>query len=183
MQKQKTTSAREIKAETVKSLAEKIARAKTLIFADYHGLTVNQISQLRRKIKAVGGELVVTKNTLLSRALPNHLTTQLPNSLTGPTASIFAYEDEVAPLKAAYESSKSLGSPRFKFGFFGQDFLDLAALETLAKIPSRPELNAKVIGMIAAPIYNFVYVLQANIRNLVSVLDQASKSKSSTTNV
>lgn len=175
MKKQKTLSARQIKEETVKTLAEKIKKAKTLIFADYHGLTALGISDLRRKIKAAGGELVVTKNTLLARALPNYLTTQLPNSLTGPTALIFAYEDEVAPLKVAHESSKSLGSPKFKFGFFGRDVLDLAAVETLAIIPSRPELNANVVGTLASPIYGFVNALQANIRNLVSVLDQAAK--------
>lgn len=174
MHKHQTLSARQIKEETVKTLAEKIARAKTLIFADYHGLTVNQISDLRRKIKAAGGELVVTKNTLLARALPNYLTTQLPNSITGPTASIFSYEDEVAPTKAVADVAKTLGVPKFKFGFFGRDLLDTAAVESLAKIPPRPELHAKVVGALASPLYGIVGVLQANIRNLLSILDQIS---------
>ena len=175
MKNQKTLSARQIKEETVKTLAEKIKKAKTLVFADYHGLTALQISDLRRKIKAAGGELVVTKNTLLSRALSiNHLPFTI-NQLVGPTASIFAYEDEVAPVKAAYEHTKSLGSPKFKFGFFGRDFIDMTSVELLAKIPSRPELNAQVVGTLSSPIYNFVYVLWANIRNLVSVFDQLSK--------
>lgn len=177
MKKQKTKTAREIKEEKVKSLVEKIARAKTLIFANYHGLTALQISDLRRKIKAAGGELVVTKNTLLARALQS-TDYQLPTTdyqLTGPTASIFAYEDEVAPLKAAHDSSKSQGTPQFKFGFFGRDVLDLAAVETLAIIPTRPELNANVVGTLASPIYGFVNVLQANIRNLISILDQTAK--------
>ena len=69
MKKQKTITAREIKTETIKSLSEKIAKAKTIVFSDYHGLTANQISQLRNKIKNAGGELLVAKNTLISRAL------------------------------------------------------------------------------------------------------------------
>ena len=175
MAKQKTKSARQIKEETVKSLAEKIARAKTLIFADYHGLTVNQISDLRRKIKAAGGEMLVAKNTLLSRALSiNHLPFTI-NQLTGPTAIVAAYEDEIAPLKSLADSVKSLGLPKYKFGFFGQEFLDVSKIEDLATIPPRGILHSKIVGTLASPIYGIVNVLQTNIRNLVSILDQAAK--------
>ena len=163
------------RVESAKDLAKKVKRAKTLIFANYHGLTVNQIADLRGKIKSAGGELLVAKNTLLSRALSiNHLPFTI-NQLTGPTAAILAYQDEIAPVKAAAEFIKTLGLPKFKFAFFGKDFLDAVALETLSKIPSRNVLQAKVVGAIASPLYGFVSVLQANIRSLVSVLDQKAK--------
>ena len=188
MKKQKAKSAREVKVETIKSLAEKVSRAKTMTFANYHGLTVNQLGQLRAKIKEAGGEFLVTKNSLMSRALQSSKLT-LPTSgqavdsspasrgkqFTGPTATIFAYEDEIAPIKTAAETAKTLGTPQFKFGFFGKDFLDMAAVEALSKIPSRPELHAKVVGALSSPLYGIVGVLQANIRNLVSILDQVSK--------
>lgn len=176
MRNQKTKTARQIKEETVKSLAEKIKRAKTMAFADYHGLTVNQIADLRRKIKEAGGELIVTKNTLLSRALESSDLRSTILDLTGPTATVFAYEDEISPIKTIADFAKTLNVPKFKFGFFDQSFLDAAGLESLAKIPSMPALQAQFVGALASPIYGFVNVLQANIRNLVSVLDQAAKS-------
>lgn len=175
MKQQKAKSAREIKIETVATLTEKIKKAKTLAFTDYRGLTVNQISQLREKVKEAGGEFIVAKNSLLSRALTSNQLPVTSNQLAGPTATIFSYEDEIAPIKAIAESAKAIGLPSFKFGFFGQDFIDSAALESLAKIPSRPELAAKLVGALSSPIYGFVSVLFANIRNLVSVLDQAAK--------
>ena len=68
-----------------------------------------------------------------------------------------------------------LGFPTFKFGFLDSEILDAEALENLAKIPSRDDLHATLVGSLTSPIYGFVSVLAANIRNLVSVLDQAAK--------
>lgn len=177
VKQQKVKSAREIKVETVTTLAEKIKKAKTLAFADYRGLTVNQISQLREKVKEAGGELIVTKNSLMFRALTNHQLPVTRDQLTGPTAAVFSYEDELAPIKTIAESSKTTGIPSFKFGFFGRDLLDVRGITSLAAIPSRGELQAKVVGALSSPIYGIVTVLQANVRNLVSVLDQVAKSK------
>lgn len=168
------------RVESAKSLAEKVTRAKTLIFANYHGLTVNQIADLRGKIKNVGGELLVAKNTLLSRALSS-TNYQLPttNLLIGPTAAIFAYEDEIAPIKETATLAKTLGVPKFKFGFFAKRFLEASDIEELARIPTRDVLQAQVVGTLSSPIYGVVSVLQANIRNLVSVIDQVSKKSQS----
>lgn len=176
MQKQKFVSAREIKQNTVTSLAEKIKKAKSLAFADYRGLTVNQISQIRSKVKEAGGEVQITKNSLIKRALEvnKYLRVDAKN-LEGPTATIFAYDDEIAPIKAIAESAKVTGLPAFKFGFFGKDLLDVAGVAQLATIPSKPELQAKIVSAISSPLYGVVSVLSANIRNLVSVIDQAAK--------
>lgn len=176
MAKKTFISAREIKQSTIQSLAEKIAKAKTLAFADYRGLTVNQISQLRNKVKEVGGEVLVTKNTLIKRALKlNNYPEINEEELAGPTAAIFAYEDEVSPIRTVAESAKTLGVPKFKFGFFQKDLLSNSSLDALAKIPSRNQLQANLVGALSSPIYGIVSVLQANIQNLVSVLDQLSK--------
>lgn len=173
--KQKFVSARQIKIQTVASLAEKIKDAKTLAFADYRGLTVNQISDLRNKVKAAGGEVIVTKNSLIKRALAKNQLPAATEQLTGPTAAVFAYEDEIAPVRAVAESAKATGLPSFKFGFFGKSLLDSAGLSELAAIPSKPELAAKVVGTLSSPLYGIVTVLAANIRNFVSVLDQVAK--------
>lgn len=181
MKKQVQLKSREIKVETVKSLAQKIARAKTLAFCDYHGLTVNQLTDLRRKIKAVGGEIIVTKNTLMKLALQISDLRSGILDLVGPTAIVFAYSDEIAPLKVLADSAREKGLPKFKFGFAGFDLLDGQAIVELSQIPGRDVLHAKIVGALASPIYGFVSVLSANIRNLLSILDQVSKSASSRT--
>lgn len=173
--KQKFISAREIKIQTVASLTEKIKDAKTLAFADYRGLTVNQISDLRNKVKEAGGEVIVTKNSLMKRALAKNQLSVAIEQLTGPTATIFAFEDEIAPIRAVAESAKTTGLPSFKFGFFQKSPLDFAGLSELATIPSKTELAAKVVRALSSPLYGIVTVLQANIRNLVSILDQVAK--------
>ena len=176
MQKKTTKiKARDLKHQKVNEITEKVKRAKTLVFANYQGLTVNQITGLRNKVKEAGGELVIIKNTLLSRALTKNQLPVTTNQLSGPTATLFSYEDEVAPIKVVADSNKTLGTPKFKFGFFGKDFLDQQGIEELAKIPPKNILLANLVSSLSSPIYGIVSVLQANIRNLVSVLDQASE--------
>ena len=178
MDKSKKLNNREIKAEKIKGLVEKIGRSKVCAFADYHGLNANQIANLRSKVKEAGGELLIIKNTLLARALQVS-SFQFPvSSLEGPSAVIFAYQDEITPFKATFEFVKTLGFPKFKFGFFGHDFLEKEMVENLAKIPSLDILQGKVVGALSSPIYGFVSVLQANIRNLVFALDKIAETKS-----
>lgn len=168
-------SARVIKEEKIEALAEKIGRAKSTTFANYHGLGAGQIASLRDKIKLAGGEFLVEKNTLLSRALQN-TKYNIPNTkLTGPTAAIFAYGDELAPIKEIAIINKELGFPTFKFGFLEKNLLDTTQLESLAKLPGKDALRAQFVGSLASPIYGFVNVLYANIRGLVSILDQVAK--------
>ena len=172
--------ARDLKIVKVKEITDKVGRAKTLIFADYSGLKVNQIAAIRQKVKEVGGELIVAKNTLITKVLKDSsLITQDSTLLNGPTATLFSFEDEIAPIKIIAESNKALGTPKFKFGYFGKNYLDQASVEELAKIPPKQTLQANLVGTLSSPIYGVVSVLQANIRNLVSVLDQATKQGSS----
>ena len=106
-----------LKKEKVAEIAKKVEKAKTVVFANYHGLSASQIGDLREKVKEAGGELIVAKNTLISRAMSiNHLPVTT-NQLAGPTATLLAYEDEIAPIKKTAEAEKTLGFPKFKFGF------------------------------------------------------------------
>lgn len=174
----KQKSAFDIKKEAVVTLTDKVSRAKTIAFAKYHGLTVNQLGQLRAKIKDGGGELVVAKNSLIKRALLKNDLEAPKEDLLGPIATVFAYEDEIAPIKAVADTNKTLGFPTFIFGFFGTRKLDVAGLDSLAKIPGRDVLQAQVVGTLASPIIGIVNVLNANIRNLAVVLNEIVKSKS-----
>ncbi len=181
MKKKHIKSAREIKEDKVQDLIEKLGRAKTVAFADYRGLTANQIAELRTKIKSVGGEMLVEKNNLIRLSLKS-TKHQISNEddekyLTGPTATIFAYDDEIAPIKEVADSNKLLTLPTFKFGFFGHDYLDTSSLEKLSKIPSRDILQAKVVGALNSPIYGIVATLSANLKNLVYALSQIKDQK------
>lgn len=184
MDKVKKTN-RQLKKEKVLEIAKKIEKAKTIVFADYHGLSASQIADLREKIKETGGELIVAKNTLIKRAL-SHSDYRLPTTavdssqstvdgLAGPTATLLAYEDEIAPIKTTAEAAKTLGVPKFKFGFFGRDFLDQSAVDELAQILPKEVLQAKMVGALNSLLYGIVGVLSANIRNLISVLRQKAE--------
>lgn len=170
-------SAFDLKKEAVVTLTEKVGRAKTMAFAKYHGLTVNQIGELRQKVKAAGGEMLVAKNSLIKRALLKNDLEAPKEELTGPIATIFAYEDEIAPIKAVSDTGKTLGFPTFVFGFFGTRKLDVVGLDALAKIPAREVLQGQVVGALAGPIYGIASVLQANIRNLAIVIGEIAKQK------
>ncbi len=171
-------SALDIKKETVVTLSEKISRAKTIAFTKYHGLTVNQLGELRQKIKGAGGEFLVAKNSLMKRALLSNKLPATDEEFTGPIAVVFSYEDEIAPIKAVADTKKTLSVPQFSFGFFGRQSLDTAGLENLASIPGREILQGKVVGTLAGPLYGIVNVLQANIRNLAIVVSEIAKQKS-----
>lgn len=171
-------SALDIKKETVSTLTEKVSRAKTIAFTKYHGLTVNQLGELRQKIKEAGGEFLVAKNSLMKRAVTGNQLPVTDNEFMGPIAAVFSYEDEIAPIKAVADTKKTLGVPQFAFGFFGKKTLDTAGLENLASIPSRNVLQGKVVGTLAGPLYGIVNVLSANIRNLAIVVNEIAKQKS-----
>lgn len=136
-------------AEEIK---EKFSRAKSLILSDYSGLTHKQLEDLHKKVKAVGAEFIVVKNSLLKIA-SSHQT-------TGPTAILLAYEDALAPLKEIYKTVK------VKMGVIDGVTYDAAEIGRLAALPSREILLGQ-----------FVYTLTANLQKLVYILDQVKSQK------
>lgn len=161
------------------TLKEKLEKAKSWALTDYRGLTVNQATTLRRKIKEAGGELRVTKNTLLNLSLKDS-NFQFSNAnfqLTGPTAVMLAYDDEIAPIKVIADFAKEQELPKFKAGFFDNRFLSAEELDKLANLPSKAQLQAMLVGCLASPIGGFVNVLRGNLSKLVMVLEEIRKSK------
>lgn len=173
----KIKSAREIKEEKVDILADKIGKAKSITFSNYHGLSANQISNLRTQIKKSGGEFLVEKNSLIGLALKKNKLEAPADQLLGPTAATIAFEDEVAPIKDIAKSNKETGFPIFKFGFFGEDYINEKDLGKLALIPGREILQANLVGSLASPIFGFVYVLKANMNSIVYALSEIQKQK------
>lgn len=164
--------------QQLKDLKEKAAKAKSLALADYRGLTVAQMTQLRNSIKEAGGELLVAKNTLLKLALDNKELSQ-ENILTGPTLTLFAYEDEITPLKAMVEFEKENELPSIKAGFLGKEFLVKEKVLALAQLPGLNEVKAQLVRQVGAPLSSLVFVLSASIRQLIYALNAIVKKKQS----
>lgn len=169
--------------QLVKELKEKLAKAKSVVLADYKGLNVGQMTELRQKIKEAGGELKVIKNTLAKlaffqpRGLKQVERTPGLENLTGPTAILFSYDDEVAPIKALYEFFEKNSLPKIKLGFLNQDLLQKEKVIELAKLPTREVLQAKLVGTLNSPIYGLVYVLKGNLASLINVLKAIKDAK------
>lgn len=167
---------------TLIEIKDKLNKSKSVVFADYMGLNVKQISDLRKKVKESGAEFKVLKNTLLRLGL-KELGWKIEEGvvlkeLSGPTAVLFGYEDEIAPLKALYDFSQENELPKIKFGFLTKDFLTGEKIISLAKLPSKEVLLAKLVSNLSSPIYGLVYTLKGNLTKLVLVLNQIRKSKS-----
>ena len=177
MDDNKISQNRQKKIETVGQFEEKIKRSKAVVLADYRGLTHQQLEQLKKALKAVEGELVVTKNTLLKRALGTQ--DVQADDLNGPTATIFAYNDVILPLKELAKTIKTLKMPTIKLGFLdgkvitGEDVLKLAAL------PSREVLIAQLVGGMKAPIYGIHRSLNWNLQKFVMTLKAIETKKGS----
>ena len=161
---------RQQKEQIVQNLKEKLSLAKSVVFADYKGLNMKQLSDLRNKLRDAQAELVVIKNTLLGLALPT-------SEFEGPTATLFAYDDAISPIKILVKGLKDVGTGKIKMGFLGTDFLDETQIVQLATLPTKDELRGKTIGILAAPLQGMVSVLQGNLRNLVYALSEIQKSK------
>ena len=160
--------------ETVKSLAEKFKNMKGMILTEYHGLTVEEISELRSKLRSFNSEYAVVKNTLSEIAL-KEAGIEAGNNFSGPTALVIENGDILSPAKAVMDFAKMHEKLKIRAGYLEGKFVDAAVVEQLPNLPSREVLIAKMLGSINAPISGFVNILVANIRGLVTVLDAISK--------
>jgi len=158
------------KEETVVKLRQKLEKAKALVFADYKGLNMFQLSDLRNKLREQNAEFSITKNSLLKIAMPEA-------DMEGPTATLFAYDDQITPIKLLVKAFKDTGIGKVKLGFLGTDLFDEAKIIQLSTLPSKDELRAKVVGVLVAPLQGMVSVLQGNLRNLVYALNQIKLQK------
>lgn len=163
--------------QQVKSLTEKFKSMKGLILTEYHGLTVEEISELRSKLRPLNSEYAVVKNTLSEIAL-KEAGIDAGDNFTGPTALVIENGDIVSPAKAIMDFAKNHAKLKVKAGFMEGKFVSAAVVEQLSSLPSKDVLIAKMLGSMNAPITGFVNVLAANIRGLVTVLDAIGKKQS-----
>jgi len=163
------------KQEIIKELGDKLGRQKAVVFADFTGLKVKDLSDLKAKLRQGGAEFKVAKKTLMKVAFKEKGINLDPKSLNGEIALVMGYTDEVAPAKVVYEFSRTNQNIKILGGLLEKNVLALDQVLVLAKLPSKQELLAKLVGSLSSPSRNFVGVLQGNIRGLVSVLSQIKK--------
>lgn len=164
---------RKQKQELIEKLSEKLKIAKSVVFADYKGLKVAQLKELRRKLKESQGELKVAKKTLIDLALNDtDIKDASSKKMDGQIALVFSFDDEISAAKILHEYSKRNESLKILGAILEGKFLNKAEAIALAKIPPKEQLLAKLVGAISAPLQNFALILQGNLRSLVLVLSQ-----------
>jgi len=165
------------KIEAVNQLAEKIKEAKTVVIADYKGVTVEEDTEMRTAMRKSGVEYRVVKNNLIKLALEKNDITELEEYLKGPTAIAMSTEDVIAPAKILTEYSKKHKEIQLKAGIVEGKVFSAEELNAIAELPSKEELIAKVVGGMKSPLYGLVNVLNGNIRGLVVALNAIAEQK------
>ena len=155
------------KIEAVAELKDRIQKHAVAIATQYQGVTVEQVTELRRKLRAQHIEFKVYKNTLAKRALEELGLSGAAAFIEGPTAWAFA-QDSAAPAKALREFAREVKTVIMNGGVLEGRVISKQQVEALATLPSREVLVAQVIGTMAAPLRNLVGVLSVLPRNLVN---------------
>jgi Ribosomal protein L10 len=166
------------KEAIIAEVAEKVARAVAMYFADFSKLTVAEETELRREFRKSGVEYNVVKNTLARKAL-QQLTgyDRVYDKLVGPTGIAFSYDDPSAPAKIIKKYSEKLGKFKLKAAVIEKQVYDATRLNELANMPSRKDLVAAILGSLQAPASGIVGAINAVARDLVYVLDAIEKKK------
>jgi len=150
------------KQQIIDSLAENIQRAQSMFFADFSGVTVEEVNTLRRECHKSGVTYVVAKNTLFARALEGTTHYEsLKQKLVGPTAVAFGFEDPAIPAKIIKKFTDKTNKISVKVCVFENQVFEGKQFDKIATLPSRPEVIAGVLGSLNSPIAGLVYVLDA----------------------
>ena len=164
------------KAEVISEIREVIDNSSAIFLTDYSGINVADISDIRNQFRKEGVRYKVYKNTLFKRALQESgKFEKLADHLEGMTGFAFASDNPVAPakiIKKYFDTSKKLA---LKACYIETDYYDGSKLDQLATLPTKTELIASIMGSLNSPASGIVGVINAVVRDLVSVVDQISK--------
>lgn len=172
-------SSQEEKTQRVREVQEKFKAAKVAIVTEYRGLTVAQMTRLRREIRQASGEYQVIKNTMARRALKDTAYDSLDRLLEGPNGWVFGYEDPVTLSKTLVKFIEENEKLTIKGGLLEGEFMDQAKVKVLAKMPSRPELQAKLLALMQAPAVQLLRLIQEPGARMVRLLETLRKQKES----
>jgi large subunit ribosomal protein L10 len=169
---------REEKEQIVSELTDKIDQAKSIVFADFHGLNVDQSEEIRHECYDQNVEFRACKKTLLKIALDeSNLEDVDPSEFEGGVAAVFSNEDQIAPAKITAEFGNDYDPIKIHGGILDKEFITGQKVKDLAELPSKDQLRAKLVGALNSPVSGFVSVLNDNARSLVQVLSSVKDQK------
>jgi len=164
------------KEQLVEEIKNRFNDSGAVLLADYRGLSVKELEQLRVKLREAGAELTVYKNSLTEIAMRELALPSMTEYLSGPTAFVFGGEDPVAPAKVLTQFAKEHKALELKGGLVENQVVDAESVKAIATLPSREELIAKLLGTMLNPIVGFARVLngptEAFARTVQAVADQ-----------
>lgn len=149
------------KQEAVDVVAEKLRNSVTTVVADYRGLNVTQVTELRKQLREAGVEFQVLKNSLVRRATAATELSELDEVLVGPTAIAFSTEDAVIPAKIINDFAKKNDALKIKGGVVEGKVVGVDQIKALADLPSRDGLLSMLLSVLQAPVRNFALAVKA----------------------
>ena len=179
LKKQEKIDKKAEKAATVADITSRLKASSTAVLADYRGMTVGQMRDLRSKLRGGGIDMVVVKNTLARRAAKAAGYEPLSAELVGPIAMLFAVDDVSAPARILNEYIRANRKMVIKAGLLEGQLINAGAVTELADLPSREVLLSRLLGAMQAPLGNLASVLQAPITKLARTLDAVRSQKES----
>jgi large subunit ribosomal protein L10 len=168
---------KENKHKVVAELKEKFGKSKGVYFTDFTGLTVGDITKLRREFREKGSEFEVAKNTLIRKAIQDSVFSELDQFLTGPTGLGFGYSDPFAVAKILNDYYKRIEKPKVKAFWLEGKTYKFENLAAIALLPPKEVLLQQILGSLNSPISNLVFTLQGVLRNLVGTVEALKEKK------
>ena len=169
-------STKAFKTDKVAQIKSKIDKAQVAIVSEYKGLTVEEITKVRRDLQKEDGDYMVTKNTLAKVAIKGTPYEVLSDVLSGPVAIAFGYKDQVMPAKVLAKFIKDTKKGEIIAAALDGKLLDAKEAKALAELPTKEEIYAKMLGSINSPASGLVYtvngVMAALTRAVAAVRDQ-----------
>jgi large subunit ribosomal protein L10 len=168
---------RQKKEKVVEELGSKLRELKYLFLAEYSGMTVAQITRLRRELRNVDTEFTVVKNSLLKIASKGTKAEALQDKFDGPNAIVSIYKDPIGAARVIAGIAKEVPSLKLKAGYLGERLITPEDILKLATLPSREALLGKLVGVLKGQPSRLVYALSGNLNKLVLVLNSIKNQK------
>ncbi|APJ04492.1 50S ribosomal protein L10 [Silvanigrella aquatica] len=168
---------RNAKLQWRESVVQALDKSGAVFLANYSGMTVEELTAMRRELKAVNADFHVVKNTIAQKAVEGRDENVISSLFKGQTGVVFAYGDAAAAAKVFAESAKKFEKLKVVGGYMEKSLLTPASVEKLASLPSREVLLGQLIGTMVAPHRGLLNVLNGVPRNLVQVLNAIKDKK------